>query len=150
MGSDPVYDIRQLFHSLLRNMDESVHVAMQKVTRLDGETTDGDGHLNFHDSEIGVAGGGTRREAVESHLSDLFQVSDPAVAHEADGAVPAEQCRHHLTAVDGKFDLERVACLGCCALAPVMVVDDKVYARMTPKKIASVISQYADRETKAS
>ena len=50
------------------------------------------------------------------------------------------------TTADGKFDLERVACLGCCALAPAMVVDDKVYARMTVKKIASVLSPYAARE----
>lgn len=51
------------------------------------------------------------------------------------------------TTVDGKFDLERVACLGCCALAPVMVVDDKVHARMSVKKISSVLSHYAVRET---
>lgn len=50
------------------------------------------------------------------------------------------------TTADGKFDLERVACLGCCALAPAMVVDDKVYARMTVKKIASILSHYATRE----
>lgn len=52
------------------------------------------------------------------------------------------------TTADGKFDLERVACLGCCALAPVVVVDDKVHARMTPKKISSVLSQYKGRQTR--
>ena len=46
------------------------------------------------------------------------------------------------TTEDGQFDLERVACLGCCALAPVVAVDGKVYARMTAKKIPSVLSQY--------
>jgi NADH-quinone oxidoreductase subunit E len=46
------------------------------------------------------------------------------------------------TTADGKFDLERVACLGCCALAPVVAVDGKVHARMTAKKIPSVLSQY--------
>jgi NADH-quinone oxidoreductase subunit E len=54
------------------------------------------------------------------------------------------------TTADGRFDLERVACLGCCALAPVMVIDDKVYARMTPKKIGAILSQYAGRKTQAS
>lgn len=48
------------------------------------------------------------------------------------------------TTTDGKFDLERVACLGCCALAPVVSVDGKVHAQMTAKKIPSIISQYAD------
>ena len=46
------------------------------------------------------------------------------------------------TTTDGKFDLERLACLGCCALAPVVAVDGKVHARMTAKKIPSVLSQY--------
>jgi len=51
------------------------------------------------------------------------------------------------TTADGKFDLERVACLGCCALAPVIVVDDKVHARVSVKEIGSILSQYAGRGT---
>ncbi len=47
------------------------------------------------------------------------------------------------TTKDGKFDLERVACLGCCALAPVVSVDGKVHAQITAKKIPSIVSQYA-------
>jgi NADH-quinone oxidoreductase subunit E len=50
------------------------------------------------------------------------------------------------TTADGTFDLERVACLGCCALAPVVAVDGKVHARITAKKIPSVLSQYADKK----
>jgi len=34
------------------------------------------------------------------------------------------------TTADGKYDLERVACLGCCALAPVVVVNNEVHGRM--------------------
>lgn len=49
------------------------------------------------------------------------------------------------TTPDRKFDLEKVVCLGCCALAPVLAVDRKVHARMTAKKIPSVISQYAGK-----
>jgi NADH-quinone oxidoreductase subunit E len=48
------------------------------------------------------------------------------------------------TSRDGKFDLERVACLGCCALAPVVSVDGTVHARVTPKKVADIIAQYAE------
>jgi len=48
------------------------------------------------------------------------------------------------TTADGQFDLERVACLGCCALAPVLAVDGKVHAQMTTKKIPAIISRYAD------
>ncbi len=49
------------------------------------------------------------------------------------------------TTTDGKFDLERVACLGCCALAPVVTVNGNVHAQMTAKKIPSILSQYADK-----
>jgi NADH-quinone oxidoreductase subunit E len=46
------------------------------------------------------------------------------------------------TTADGQFDLERVACLGCCALAPVVAVDGKVHAQVTARKVPSIISQY--------
>lgn len=32
------------------------------------------------------------------------------------------------TTPDGKYQLERVACLGCCALAPVLTVDERIHA----------------------
>lgn len=40
------------------------------------------------------------------------------------------------TTKDGKFTLERVACMGCCALAPVVVIDDEVHSNMTPSKLS--------------
>ncbi len=46
------------------------------------------------------------------------------------------------TTDDYKFSLERVACFGCCALSPVMVVDNTVYSRMTPAKAREILSSY--------
>jgi len=46
------------------------------------------------------------------------------------------------TTTDYEFTLERVACFGCCALSPVMVVDNRVYSRMTPAKAKQVLSFY--------
>ena len=43
---------------------------------------------------------------------------------------------------DGRFELQRVACLGCCALAPVVSIDGKVAARVTPKTIVSILAEY--------
>lgn len=43
------------------------------------------------------------------------------------------------TTEDQQFSLERVACFGSCALAPVVVLDDKVYGRMTTKKTERLI-----------
>lgn len=46
------------------------------------------------------------------------------------------------TSEDYKFSLERVACFGSCALAPVMVVDKTVYGRMTTPKARQVLAGY--------
>ncbi|MCK4469219.1 MAG: NADH-quinone oxidoreductase subunit NuoE [Desulfobacterales bacterium] len=47
------------------------------------------------------------------------------------------------TTPDSAFSLERVACMGCCALAPVIVVDDKIYPNVTTPKIEKIISKYS-------
>lgn len=46
------------------------------------------------------------------------------------------------TTEDYKFSLERVACFGSCALAPVVVVDKTVYGRMTTAKARQVLGEY--------
>ena len=43
---------------------------------------------------------------------------------------------------DGRFDLERVACLGCCALSPVIKVDDDVYSNVTVIKLNEILEKY--------
>jgi NADH-quinone oxidoreductase subunit E len=40
---------------------------------------------------------------------------------------------------DHEFSLDRVACVGCCALAPVVVIGDSVYPKMTPPKVEEVL-----------
>jgi len=47
------------------------------------------------------------------------------------------------TTADGEYDLERVACLGCCALAPVVTIDDKTYSQMSVLKLQRLLD---DRE----
>jgi NADH-quinone oxidoreductase subunit E len=46
------------------------------------------------------------------------------------------------TTEDYKFSLDRVACFGSCALAPVMVMDKNVYGRMTVAKAKDILSEY--------
>jgi NADH-quinone oxidoreductase subunit E len=46
------------------------------------------------------------------------------------------------TTKDRKFSLERVACFGSCALAPVLVVDKDVYGRMTIAKAKDTLTKY--------
>ena len=46
------------------------------------------------------------------------------------------------TTANGKYDLERVACLGCCALAPVATFDDKTYSQMSVLKIQRLFDDH--------
>ena len=46
------------------------------------------------------------------------------------------------TTPDGQFSLEQVACFGCCALAPVVVVDSDVHARMNSTKGQKLLKKY--------
>ena len=46
------------------------------------------------------------------------------------------------TTPDRRFDLERVACLGCCALSPVVQIDADIYSRMTVNKLSELLKQY--------
>ena len=46
------------------------------------------------------------------------------------------------TARDGNFSLERVACIGCCMLAPVMIIGDKIHPKMTPFKVEEALIPY--------
>lgn len=45
------------------------------------------------------------------------------------------------TTSDHKFGLERVACVGCCALAPVVLVDGKVRIGVKPKAVRGLLAQ---------
>lgn len=51
------------------------------------------------------------------------------------------------TTEDGLFSLELVNCLGSCALAPVMVVDDTYYGKMTMEKLAGILDRYREEAT---
>ena len=43
------------------------------------------------------------------------------------------------TTKDGLFTLTNVACLGCCSLSPVMMIDGEVYGKLTPKKTREIL-----------
>jgi len=46
------------------------------------------------------------------------------------------------TTQDMKFTVERVNCLGCCALGPVVVVDKDYYGKVAPAKVKEVLKSY--------
>lgn len=47
---------------------------------------------------------------------------------------------------DGLFSLEAVRCVGCCGLAPVMVVNGEVFGRVTKEQLTEVVANFRDKE----
>ena len=45
------------------------------------------------------------------------------------------------TTEDGKFSLRSLRCVGACGLAPVMMVGDKVYGRVTPDMVDTILAE---------
>ncbi len=43
------------------------------------------------------------------------------------------------TTFDRRYSLERVACVGCCTMAPVVVVDDEVEGKVTPTRVDGIM-----------
>jgi len=50
------------------------------------------------------------------------------------------------TTADGLFTLQTVACMGACSLAPVMVINDQTYGRMTPDLSWEILSELVATE----
>ncbi len=46
------------------------------------------------------------------------------------------------TSKDGKFTMTITRCLGTCSLAPVIMIDDKVYGKVTAAKIPEILESY--------
>lgn len=50
------------------------------------------------------------------------------------------------TTPDGRVTLETVACLGCCAIGPVVVVDGNYHAQITTRKVDTILKKYVKKE----
>jgi len=48
------------------------------------------------------------------------------------------------TTEDGKFTVDSVACLGCCSLAPVIMIGEQTYGRLTPGEARKIVRNYED------
>ncbi len=69
-------------------------------------------------------------ERIESAISERLGISDGE------------------TTDDGMFSLKNVACLGCCSLSPVMMINGETYGSLTPEKAVSVIDSLYEEEAK--
>jgi len=53
------------------------------------------------------------------------------------------------TTPDREFSLERVACVGCCSMAPVSVVDNQVEGTISPTRIKGILLSFEQKKKKA-
>jgi len=52
------------------------------------------------------------------------------------------------TSLDRLYSLERVACVGCCMMAPVVVVDEEVEGKVTPTRVDGIMLALQDADSK--
>ena len=50
------------------------------------------------------------------------------------------------TTADGLFSLSLVSCLGCCSLAPVMMINEETYGSLTPDKVVKILRDIKAKE----
>ena len=50
------------------------------------------------------------------------------------------------TTKDGLFSLKTVACLGCCSLSPVMMINEETYGSLTPARAVEILREIKGRE----
>ncbi len=50
------------------------------------------------------------------------------------------------TTEDGLFSLSLVSCLGCCSLAPVMMINEDTYGSLTPDKVKKILRDIREKE----
>jgi NADH-quinone oxidoreductase subunit E/NADP-reducing hydrogenase subunit HndA len=48
------------------------------------------------------------------------------------------------TTADGKFSLSCLRCVGACGLAPVLMIGEKVYGRVSPEGVKDILAEYQD------
>jgi NADH-quinone oxidoreductase subunit E len=51
-----------------------------------------------------------------------------------------------MTTTDRMFTLETVNCLGACALAPIVVIDENYYGQVTSQKVTSILDKYQKKK----
>jgi len=83
----------------------------------------------------------------EPRGKNIVRVCRGTACHVRGGKTILKLVKQHLGIEDGettpdfKYSLETVACIGCCALAPNMVVNRNIHGQMNPKKVASILNR---------
>lgn len=89
---------------------------------------------------------------LESPGKYIISVCDGTACHIKGGASVIDAFAKHLninpgeTTPDRLFHMQIVRCLGCCGLAPVVVVNGKTYGKVSPADVPSIIDEWKKKE----
>jgi NADH-quinone oxidoreductase subunit E len=113
-------------------------------------------HLNIPASEIYGIVTFYAQFRLEPLGKNLVKVCHGTACHLGGAEMVAEALsqvtgvREGETSADGLFTVERVACLGCCSLAPCVMINDETHGRLTPESVSKVVSEMRRAEAPAS
>lgn len=85
---------------------------------------------------------------LEPRGENIIRVCTGTACHVRGGAEVLDRLKEELdidsgqTTDDLNYTLETVACIGACGLAPVIMVNDDTYGRMTAQKVSEVLTNY--------
>lgn len=83
---------------------------------------------------------------------NIIRVCRGTACHVRGGARILREVEKHLgikpgeSSLDLEYCLETVACIGACALAPTMVINNETHGQMTTKKVAEVLEQFRGKK----
>jgi len=102
-------------------------------------------HLNIPASEIFGIVTFYAQFRLEPLGKNLIKVCHGTACHLAQ----ATGAREGETSADDMFTVERVACLGCCSLAPCIMVNSETHGRLTPETTTRIVSEIKKAEVPA-
>lgn len=79
---------------------------------------------------------------------NLIRVCLGTACHVQGGTPLSEEIQNILgiapgeTTPDGRFEFQQVACLGCCAQAPLVEINGQIYGKMTPDKLRKILKSH--------
>lgn len=85
---------------------------------------------------------------LEPRGENIIRVCTGTACHVRGGSEVLDQLKEELnidsgeTTEDLNFTLETVACIGACGLAPVIMINDETFGRMTPKKVPEILKNF--------
>ncbi len=132
--------------SILQEVQEEYNYLPQEILRIVSKTMG----IPLIDI-IGVASF-YRAFSLEPRGKHLITVCLGTACHVRGGPKILEEFERKLnieageTSKDGQFSLETVACLGCCAIGPVVVIDGNYHAQITIRKVGSILKKHIKKD----